>query len=327
MERFNGFDALHKAVHRSDLVFNLHEAQDLSLFPRDALLLLHNVDFVRKLLASISCPLVHLSSVFVQCSTRWPNVFESEADPLMYKTQWPFKSYCSSKLEAENLINEASVHSYIMRCVPAYGEGDNCSVLTDLIRSAGRGDVASIGDHDGVFQMAYAGNLAQGLWTAGLHLLSSAEHSVPRESTFVPDSQTSFSLRKRYIKEAILLADETPKKNLFPLLKPLLITGKRNVVEWHVPFVLAFYLYYVFALIAVALSPFISMPLWLQELPDPSYAYMYFHHWTFFNTKKSRLMLDYQPKTDFQDALNRCQSHYRRLQQKSIASYSWRAHF
>ncbi|VDP48577.1 unnamed protein product [Heligmosomoides polygyrus] len=44
VERFNGFDALHKAVHRSDLVFNLHEAQDLSLFPRDALLLLHNVD-------------------------------------------------------------------------------------------------------------------------------------------------------------------------------------------------------------------------------------------------------------------------------------------
>ncbi|VDO19778.1 unnamed protein product, partial [Heligmosomoides polygyrus] len=41
----------------------------------------------------------------------------------------------------------------VARCVPAYGEGDNCSVLTDLIRSAGRGDVASIGDHDGVFQV------------------------------------------------------------------------------------------------------------------------------------------------------------------------------
>nr|CDJ96256.1 Hypothetical protein CBG03297 [Haemonchus contortus] len=60
-----------------------------------------------------------------------------------------------------------------------------------------------------------------------------------------------------------------------------------------------------------------------KKLPHPSVLYLCFRHWTFFNTKKSRLVLDYQPSIKFEDALNRCQMYYRHLQPQDIPSYSW----
>ncbi|KAE9420173.1 hypothetical protein Angca_001175, partial [Angiostrongylus cantonensis] len=147
-------------------VYNLHEAQDLCLLPDEKQLQVHNVEFVQSLVSYIRCPLIHLSSVFVQCSSRWPNVYENEYDGTKYKSQWPFPKYCSSKWEAEQIIAKASVDAFIMRCVPAYGEGDTHSILTDLIKFTGNGDILSVGDGEGVVQMAYAGNLAAGLWSA-----------------------------------------------------------------------------------------------------------------------------------------------------------------
>ncbi|PIO52654.1 hypothetical protein TELCIR_26038, partial [Teladorsagia circumcincta] len=48
------------------------------------------------------------------CSSRWPNVFEGEADPLKYTKQWPFPGYCSSKYEAEEMIHRAPINAYII---------------------------------------------------------------------------------------------------------------------------------------------------------------------------------------------------------------------
>uniref|UniRef100_A0A0K0DJN6 3Beta_HSD domain-containing protein n=1 Tax=Angiostrongylus cantonensis TaxID=6313 RepID=A0A0K0DJN6_ANGCA len=274
----------------------LHEAQDLCLLPDEKQLQVHNVEFVQSLVSYIRCPLIHLSSVFVQCSSRWPNVYENEYDGTKYKSQWPFPKYCSSKWEAEQIIAKASVDAFIMRCVPAYGEGDTHSILTDLIKFTGNGDILSVGDGEGVVQMAYAGNLAAGLWSAVPKLVHDGDTLRPGIEMMLVEFSSLFSLsdifliienkgffsrrfflggtnvfpytrdqsiltQKQFIKEIIILADETPKKNVFTLFKPL------NS---------------------------------LFQLPHPTLGYFYFNHWTFFNTNKSRLLLHYVPKIDLQ---------------------------
>ncbi|WKY00790.1 hypothetical protein Q1695_015093 [Nippostrongylus brasiliensis] len=341
IRHFKGLDTIHEAMQLSDVVINLHERQDLSLLPDESQLQLHNVDFIRSLLVSLRCPLVHVSSVFVQCSSRWPNVYCCEESPLKYKGQWPFPSYCSSRCQAEDLINKASVDSYILRCVPAYGEGDTCSVLTDLIKFADGGDITSYSDGDGVLQMAYAGNLADGIWVAANNLLSTNKqpylHACPVPQTeewnlgwggSVSHAALFPSTLKndRHIKETIVLGDDTPKMNIVNGFKSLLTVGKRNVVPCRIPFVIGFYIYYLFSILVRMLSMVTSIPTWIRELPHPCYGYLFFHHWTFFNTKKARLMLDYLPSVEFQEAMNRCQTHYRRLQPCDIPEYSWKAH-
>ncbi|KAK5980246.1 Epimerase domain-containing protein [Trichostrongylus colubriformis] len=324
INHFTGLATLREAVERSDIVFNLHEVQDMSLSPDEHNLWLHNVEFVGSLLSCIRCPLIHLSSVFVQCSSRWPNVYEGEADPLRYSNQWPFPRYCSSKYEAEEMIRKGPVNAYVVRCVPAYGEGDRCSVLTDLIKVAGSGDIVSIGDLDGIIQMAYAGNLADGLWKAALHLLSSVEQANKVLEIEANKEKLEALEKKKFIKDTVILADETPKKNVFVLFKSLLTTGKRNMTHCSIPFAPVFYIYYLFTLLINMLSVLFTMPLWIQTLPHPSFLYLNFHHWTFFNTNKSRLVLNFCPSIDYEDALNRCQMHYRRLQPQDIPAYSWR---
>nr|CDJ97586.1 Protein PERM-1 [Haemonchus contortus] len=194
---------------------------------------------------------------------------------------------------------------------------DKCSVLTDLIKFASNGDIVSVGDSDGAFEMAYAGNLAEGLWNAALHLLSSVDIRKAAPHGTTPE------VPAKSIKDTIILSDETPKKNIFPLFKPVLTTGKRNMIQCCIPFVPLFYIYYVVTLLVNVLSGYITMPMCIRKLPHPSVLYLCFRHWTFFNTKKSRLVLDYQPSIKFEDALNRCQMYYRHLQPQDIPSYSW----
>ncbi|KAJ1349632.1 hypothetical protein KIN20_005228 [Parelaphostrongylus tenuis] len=326
IKHFTGIHSLREAVEQADIVYNLHEAQDLSLLPDEKQLQIHNVEFVHSLLSHIRCPLVHLSSVFVQCSSRWPNVYENENDGAKYQSQWPFPKYCSSKWEAEQIIAKAPVDALIMRCVPAYGEGDTHSIVTDLIKCAGDGDVLSLGDGEAVVQMAYAGNLAAGLWSAVAILMSDNESircDIDEVNLGEQTTDHSASTKKQFIKETIILADETPKKNVFELFKPLLMTGKRNIGRCHIPFLLICYIYYLFAWIVRVLSMVVTIPHCIRTLPHPSLGYFYFNHWTFFNTNKSRLLLNYLPKIDFQEALNRCQMYYRRLQPQDIVSYSW----
>ncbi|CAI5442110.1 unnamed protein product [Caenorhabditis angaria] len=171
-QRYYGSKNLPNALLGSDVVVNLHECTDFSLLPDIGELQLHNVEIVRSILFHIQCPLVHLSTPFIQCSNRWPNVYEPERDPMVYSSQWPFKEYCASKYEAEMLIRDSSNDSYIVRSVPTYGEGDNCSILTDLIYLSNDKSVFSLGDDDGHMQMAYAGNVSMALWNATCKLLS-----------------------------------------------------------------------------------------------------------------------------------------------------------
>ncbi|KAK6035059.1 hypothetical protein COOONC_27439 [Cooperia oncophora] len=176
-------------------------------------------------------------------------------------------------------------------------------------------------------KMAYAGNVADGLWKAALHLLSAVKHANTSNPAIDPNEESPQNSKplKKHIKDTIILADETPRKNLFSLFKPLLTTGKRNMVHWSVPFTPIFYIYYIFSMLVTFISALIpvSVPMWIRTLPNPSLAYLYFHHWTFFNTKKSRLVLDFQPSITFEDAINRCQLYYRSLQPRDVPCYSW----
>lgn len=51
--------------------------------------------------------LVQLSSVFLQCSARWPNVNNRECeDYSKFRKEIPFPAYCDSKHEAEQIIQQ-----------------------------------------------------------------------------------------------------------------------------------------------------------------------------------------------------------------------------
>lgn len=163
---------LPNALLAADVVVNLHECTDFSLLPDVAKLQMHNVEVVRSVLFHCNSPLVHLSTPFLQCSHRWPNVYEPERDPVVFKPQWPFPEYCASKFEAEKLVKSAPNDCYIVRCVPTYGEGDDCSILTDLIYFSNDKTILFLGDDDGHMQMAYAGNAAVAIWSAVCRLLS-----------------------------------------------------------------------------------------------------------------------------------------------------------
>uniref|UniRef100_A0A8R1I9X9 Uncharacterized protein n=1 Tax=Caenorhabditis japonica TaxID=281687 RepID=A0A8R1I9X9_CAEJA len=164
--RYYGMKNLPNALLAADVVVNLHECTDFSLLPDVEKLQVHNVEVIRSVLFHNNGPLIHLSTPFLQCSNVWPNVYEPERDPAVFSAQWPFPEYCASKFEAEELVKATSNDCYIVRCVPTYGEGDDCSILTDLIYFSNDKMVVSIGDDDGHMQMAYAGNVSVAIWSA-----------------------------------------------------------------------------------------------------------------------------------------------------------------
>lgn len=49
--------------------------------------------------------LIHLSSIYLQCSARWPNVgSREELDYKKFCNEVPFPAYCDSKHKAEKII-------------------------------------------------------------------------------------------------------------------------------------------------------------------------------------------------------------------------------
>jgi nucleoside-diphosphate-sugar epimerase len=48
--------------------------------------------------------MVYLSSIYLQCSTWWPNVGGREAEYINYQKEAPFSAYCRSKNAAEQMI-------------------------------------------------------------------------------------------------------------------------------------------------------------------------------------------------------------------------------
>ena len=85
-------------------------------------------------------------------------------------------------------------------------------------------------------------------------------------------------------------------------------------------------LYYIYLLLAMVIQFAIKLigPLrFATMLPSPSFLYFYFHHWTFFNSTKSLLMLGYKPELGFKECVNKCAQHYRELRKKDVRTFSW----
>ncbi|KAF1765731.1 hypothetical protein GCK72_005684 [Caenorhabditis remanei] len=414
---------LPNALLAADVVVNLHECTDFSLMPDVAKLELHNVEVVRSVLFHSNSPLIQLSTPFLQCSHRWPNVYEPERDPIVFRPQWPFPEYCASKYEAEKLVKSASIDCYIVRSVPTYGEGDNCSILTDLIYLSNDKTVLSLGDDDGHMQMAYAGNVSVALWSAVCRLLSQstsldlnesfddelndlltsaensfryqqsndkcednnksrlyaikeedenlegyrARHNTVRTSfdgdcdskrgcdenlteeidvfdnenttvqitsgntekrgahnaDFSIINDATFSNGKKRIFEIFLVNDETPKKTVYNTYGQLLYNSKRLRSATQLSFIPLYYIYLLLAMVIQFAIKLIGPLRFATMLPSPSFLYFYFHHWTFFNSTKSLLMLGYKPELGFKECVNKCAQHYRELRKKDVRTFSW----
>lgn len=420
--RYHGMKNLPNALLAADVVVNLHECTDFSLLPDVQKLRLHNIEVVRSILFHSNSPLVHLSTPFLQCSHRWPNVYEPERDPSVFQPQWPFPDYCASKYEAEKLVKDSLNDCYIVRSVPTYGEGDECSILTDLIYFSNDKTVVSLGDEDGHMQMAYAGNVSIALWSAVCRLLSQstsldlnesfddelgdllssaensfrlleasgksvdkmkpglysikeedenlegcrARHNTVRTS-FDEDSESkreiedhiddsevfhnhestlqefhtavehlpvqniefsiinddTFANEKRRVFEIFLINDETPKKTIYNTYSQLLFNSKRLRSATQLSFIPLYYVYLLFSMVVQFATKLIGPIKFATMLPHPSFLYFYFHHWTFFNSTKSLLMLGYKPELEFKECVNKCAKHYRELRKRDVRLFSW----
>uniref|UniRef100_A0A1I7T7H9 3Beta_HSD domain-containing protein n=1 Tax=Caenorhabditis tropicalis TaxID=1561998 RepID=A0A1I7T7H9_9PELO len=421
--RYSGIKNLPNALLAADVVINLHECTDFSLLPDNAKLQLHNVEVVRSILFHCNSPIIHLSTPFLQCSHRWPNVYEPERDPVVFKPQWPFPEYCASKYEAEKLVRASSNDCYIVRSVPTYGEGDECSILTDLIYFSNDKLVVSLGDDDGHMQMAYAGNISVAIWSAVCRLLSQstsldlnesfddelgdllisaensfrlheateknveeykplldvikeedenlegyrARHNTVRtsfdddyeikkddkmiiigdsevfsnnETTFqgfqaaletVSVQNLEFSILKdvalandkKRVFEIFLINDETPKKTVYNTYSQLLFNNKRLRSATQLSFIPLYYIYLLFSMVIQFAIKLLGPMKFATMLPNPSFLYFYFHHWTFFNSTKSLLMLGYKPDLEFNECISKCAKHYREFRKNDVRLFSW----
>jgi thioester reductase-like protein len=106
----------------------LHELQDFSNTPSKESLQKNNVEckllwkqtvwtnlfvLVVKTVLSLCAEekvttLIHISSIYLQCSAWWPNVGSRELEPQRFVRDNPFPAYFDSKYEAERLISECS---------------------------------------------------------------------------------------------------------------------------------------------------------------------------------------------------------------------------
>lgn len=176
--------------------------------------------------------LVHLSSFYVQCSSRWPNVNGRESEDYeKFRHELPFIAYCESKWNAERLVKRYSsaidvhhIRSVCARIGPLYGEGDRCSLVCDAIvlSQCAKGPLPRIGDHDGVLQLTYAGNAAYALLKCAEKLFE-CDASSPVERSPLLDH------------EVVAIQDATPKRNIVDLiLQPLSVVDFRTC---RIPFI------------------------------------------------------------------------------------------
>uniref|UniRef100_A0A914YZR7 NAD-dependent epimerase/dehydratase domain-containing protein n=1 Tax=Panagrolaimus superbus TaxID=310955 RepID=A0A914YZR7_9BILA len=120
----------------------------------------HNVYFVEKLVEACQKghvqSLIHLSSIFLQCTSLFPNVNSREAKPLDSKFV-PFKPYVDTKRRAEDLLmnHDCDLQIVIGRCGGIYGEGDVSSPICDAICLIDKlGYLPILGDRGGVYQVS-----------------------------------------------------------------------------------------------------------------------------------------------------------------------------
>ncbi|CAD6184582.1 unnamed protein product [Caenorhabditis auriculariae] len=390
--KYYGPEQLCDALREIDIAINFHEYLDLSLAPNSEELQRHNVEFVRSLIFRLRVPFIHISTCFLQCSTRWPNGNEPESDPRKYESQWPFPEYCRSKFEAEMLVKSFERDAFVLRAVPVYGEGDDSSIITDLIRLANDSCIPLVGDGDGVMQMSYVRNSATAVWLATCRLLSlttsfdpnatcsdlsellsfdsgnqsasinASPQKIKLNSSFQEldgfnmdvEKKLGASANKRFnslsssvteefnhhinefdglytsslsvdekplapIFEIILIADDTPKKCVHKTFAPFLFNGKRLGSQIVLPFLPVYYIYSLLCFLLVFLTKFFHFK-FVSQMPHPSFLYVYFRHWTFFNTNKSLLYLNYKPKHDYQEGITKSSSYYRHMRSDEITN-------
>uniref|UniRef100_A0A183CCR3 3Beta_HSD domain-containing protein n=1 Tax=Globodera pallida TaxID=36090 RepID=A0A183CCR3_GLOPA len=239
----DGLDKLRVVLKNCDVVFNLHEVQDFCVAPNVPKLKGHNVQFVHYLLRccqTVGCRrIVHLSSVYLQASDRWPNVHGCEAEDFdPFRKQCPFPEYCESKFAAEQSIRAASndldIQSIIARVGPLYGEGDRHSLLCDsILLTKMIGAVPLIGDQGGTLQFTYAGNAAHAL------LQCAKKFFAPTSS----DDGTDYALSSPIVDdekvqateqlgtETVLISDCTPLKDSYRLLLEPLMADDDDIDE------------------------------------------------------------------------------------------------
>uniref|UniRef100_A0A914EA94 3-beta hydroxysteroid dehydrogenase/isomerase domain-containing protein n=1 Tax=Acrobeloides nanus TaxID=290746 RepID=A0A914EA94_9BILA len=305
---FHGMKHLEAAVHGCDTVFALHEFQDFSLLPSKKRLQEQNVDFISALLEACNRRhvkrMVYLSSIYLQCSTMWPNVGGREAEYINFQKEAPFSAYCSSKNAAEQMILQCDgIQNVIARIGPVYGEGDQNSLICDAIYwSKFSATLPVIGDQGGVLQMTYAGNVADAL----LHFA------------------IKMSMDPTINKEVVLVQDDTPIKDIYEsTLKHFYTNNVRQISTMRVPFYLLFIGYLIISFVCWAVSKVTGELINFEQLPSPTYFYFIFRHWTFISGFKQRVFFEYIPKFSYEEAIHRSQDYYRQLLPEDISAFSW----
>ncbi|CAJ0942321.1 unnamed protein product, partial [Mesorhabditis belari] len=291
LELFVGEKQIEDCLNGVKLIINCHEARDLSLNPKLEVLAEHNENFVALVRKLNPCPFVHVSTVLVQCSNFWPNVFEPERDGAKYSSRWPCKAYCKSKLLAEQASFSANDDVIVLRIPFLYGEGDTGSIVTDAILFADYfgSQIPNIGDRGGAFQMAYVRNIAQGIEDVATKLLAG-------------------EFNKR---EIMIMADDTRIGDPYStILEPYAKNPKRPLSPVTLPFLPLYYVYLLITWLLLLVNRLVNIGEFLAKLPDPSLLYLVFHHWTFFNTNKASFLLPKHLNIDreFVDKISR--THY-----------------
>ncbi|KAI6235709.1 Epimerase domain-containing protein [Aphelenchoides besseyi] len=306
---FTGLDGLRNAITGSDTVFNLHDYQDFSILPDKKRLNDQNVEFVKRLLRICQTEkvssLIHLSSIFLQCSGWWPNVGSRELDPNNFVNDNPCPAYFSSKFESENLVmNAERLRSIVARVGPVYGEGDKCSIICDAIKLHEYfGFLPIVGDMEGALQLTYAGNAAEALICCARKLANDV------------------SIRS----EVVNVLDSTPVQSPFlgVARKCFEANGKRFSTT-QIPFWVFFPLYVLICIFGTLLSKISLIKNPLEKLPSISYVYFLFRQWTFLNDYRLRLFIDFKPPFNAKESLHRSLDYYQNfLSIDDVKDYSW----
>ncbi|GMR58854.1 hypothetical protein PMAYCL1PPCAC_29049 [Pristionchus mayeri] len=304
---FHGDHRLEETVEGAEVVINCHECVDWSLLPDESKLQRENVDVPLRILSVISpsARLIHISSTFVQSWGRWPNIAGKEQQAGDYATGWPFQAYCASRVEGEKAVLDREGATLVVRVPPLYGEGDEKSPLTDIIKASSlfSSTIPFIGDGDGCTQFSYAGNVAMGIVRGMNECLEKKEDD--------------------HLRRVVIIGDDTPINNTYTTVLPMVQNGKLGVSSFSIPFYLFFLSYFLFASLLRLLSRVVEISSTIRKFPDPWVFYFFFRHWTFFSSFKARFFLNHTDPFTKEESLARSAAYYRKLDPAKILQYSW----
>jgi hypothetical protein len=131
-------------------------------------------------------------------------------------------------------------------------------------------------------------------------------------------------------REIVFVLDETPKKDVFSLVEPILAARHQTLSPDRFPTVsihVLLLLYRIVCSVLLLIGRILPLSPTIRNLPSPSFVYFCLYHWTFFSPNKSRLLLDYIPLYSYDVALMRSIAYYRSIDvSKSRHQPSWLPH-